>query len=157
LGTDDKVSDVDMDNYIKDCIENFVRGVFGFSRIDEEKVIMDIMDVKSIIPKANVDNKFIYANSNVFKENIVPTSIHTCLFRTSIEMNSPIELVLFSVFASRDFKTTEKYSVLKKFSAEGVYKIVFPVSPNETINIRFDRDMDVRKISVEELYVTHGV
>ena len=145
-----------MDTRTKDFIGDLIRRILALPKKDEGKVIMNILDAKVVIPKAHVDNTFIATNSNVFKENIAPTSHHTCVFRISIETNSSIDLVLFSVFAYGDFKTAE-ISILKKFAAKETYIIDTFVLPNETVNMKFDRDMDIIKMSVSELYVTHGV
>lgn len=109
--------------------------------------------VKTIIPKANVNNKFILANSDVFNKNIIPTNpLRRCVFRISMEINSSIEQLGVSVIRFRESKTVEN-KIQKNFVANESYIIDTVVLPDETLNFKFDKDIDIKKMLVDELYI----
>ena len=113
----------------------------------------DLQGTKVIIPKDHVDNKFILANSDVFKKNIVPTNpLRRCVFRISMEINSSIEQLGISAIRIRDSKITEN-TIRKNLIAKEAYVIDTAVSPNETINFKFDKDIDIKKMLIDEFYV----
>jgi hypothetical protein len=113
----------------------------------------NLIDAKVIIPKAHVDNKVIVANSDVFKKNIVPTNpLRRCVFRISMEINSSIEQLGISAIRIRDSKITEN-TIRKNLIAKEAYVIDTAVSPNETINFKFDKDIDIKKMLIDEFYV----
>lgn len=116
-------------------------------------MLQNFQDVKVIIPKANVNNILIPANSDVFKQNIVPTNpFRRSIFRISMEINTSIEQLGISAIRLRDRRTTE--SIIKKnLTAKEAYIIDTVVSPNETINFKFDKDIDIKKMLIDELYV----
>lgn len=110
-------------------------------------------DVKVIIPKAHVDDKLIIANSDIFKKNIIPTNpFRGCIFRIYIELKDPIEKLGTFIIRSRDSNTVED-KIDGKFSKDSICVINTIVRPNETLNFKFDRDIDVKKFMIEELYM----
>lgn len=110
-------------------------------------------DIKVIIPKAHIDDKFIAANSDVFKKNIVPTNpVRRCIFRISMEINASIEQLGISAIRFRDSKIIENV-ITKDLRAREAYIIDTTVLPNETINFKFDKDIDIKKLFIDELYV----
>jgi multisubunit Na+/H+ antiporter MnhE subunit len=110
-------------------------------------------DVKVIIPKANVNNRLVLANSDVFKQNIVPTNpLRRSIFRLSMEINSSIEQLGISAIRLRDRRITEN-TIKKNLTAKELCVIDTVVSPNETINFKFDKDIDINKMLIDELYV----
>jgi hypothetical protein len=110
-------------------------------------------DVRVIIPKANIDNKLVLANSDVFKKNIVPTNpLRMCVFRISMEINSSIEQLGISAVRFRDSKIIENV-IKKNLVAKEAYVIDTAVLPNETINFKFDKDIDIKKMLIDELYI----
>jgi hypothetical protein len=113
----------------------------------------NFQDVRVVIPKAHVDNRFILANSDVFKKNIVPTNpLRRCVFRISMEINTSIEQLGISAIRLRDSGTTEN-TIVRNLNAKEAYTIDTVVSPHETINFKFDKDIDVKKMLIDELYV----
>lgn len=116
-------------------------------------VPQNFQDVKVIIPKAHVDNMFILANSDVLKKNIVPTNpFRTSIFRISMEINSSIEQLGISAIRLRGSRVIES-TVKKNLTAKEAYIIDTVVLPNETINFKFDKDIDIKKMLIDELYV----
>jgi hypothetical protein len=110
-------------------------------------------DVRVIIPKAHIDNKLVLANSDVFKKNIVPTNpLRRCVFRISMEINSSIEQLGISAIRFRDSKIVENV-ITKDLTAKEAYVIDTTVLPNETINFKFDKDIDIKKMIIHELYI----
>jgi hypothetical protein len=110
-------------------------------------------DVKVIIPKAHIDNKFILANSDVFNKNIVPTNpLRKCVFRISMEINESIERLNIYALRFRDSKIIEN-TLIKNLVAKEAYVIDTIVLPSETINFKFDKDIDIRKMLIDELYI----
>lgn len=110
-------------------------------------------DVRVIIPKAHIDNKLVLANSDVFKKNIVPTNpLRRCVFRISMEINSSIEQLGISAIRFRDSKIVENV-ITKNLTAKEAYVIDTTVLPNETINFKFDKDIDIKKMIIHELYI----
>jgi hypothetical protein len=116
-------------------------------------VSSSFQDAKVIIPKAHIDNRFILANSDVFKKNIVPTNpFRRCIFRIYMEINSSIEQLGISAIRLRDSRITEN-TVIKNLRAKEAYIIDTVISPNETINFKFDKDIDIKKMLIDEFYV----
>jgi len=114
---------------------------------------VSLSDAKVIIPKAHIDNKFIAANSDVFKKNIVPTNpLRRCVFRISMEINASIEQLGISAVRFRDSKIIENV-ITKNLAAKEAYVIDTTVLPNETINFKFDKDIDIKNMFIDELYV----
>jgi hypothetical protein len=110
-------------------------------------------DIKVIIPKAHIDNRFITANSDVFKKNIVPTNpFRTCVFRISMEINASIEQLGISAVRFRESRIIENV-ITKDVEAREAYVIDTTVLPNETINFKFDKDIDIKKLFIDELYI----
>lgn len=109
-------------------------------------------DAKVIIPKAHVDNKFILANSDVFTKNIVPTNpLRRCIFRISMEINASIEQLGISAIRLRESGIIEN-TIRKNMTAKEAYIIDTVVLPNESINFKFDKDIDIKKMFIDELY-----
>lgn len=112
-----------------------------------------LYNFKVVIPKANVGNKFIIANSDVFKKNIVPTNpLRRCVFRISMEINSSIEKLGISAVRLRNSGIVEN-TIIKNIVAKEVYVIDTVVLPDETINLKFDKDIDIKKMLIDELYI----
>lgn len=110
-------------------------------------------EVKVVIPKAHIDNTLIRANSDVLKKNIIPTNpFRWCVIRISMEINESIEQLGISAVRLRDYRTIEN-TIKKKLVAQGVYTIDTVVGPNETLNFKFDKDIDVKKLLIDELYI----
>ena len=113
----------------------------------------NIPEVKVVVPKAQIDNKLILANSDILKKNIVPTSpFRSCIIRISMEINNSIEQLGISVVRLREYKTVEN-TIKRKFNAEGLYTIDTVARPDETINFKFDHDVDIKKLMIDELYI----
>lgn len=112
-----------------------------------------IPDVKVIIPKAQIDNTLIPANSDILKKNIIPTNpFRWCVIRISMEINESIEQLGISAVRLRDYKTTEN-TIKKKLVAKSIYTIDTIVGPNETLNFKFDKDTNIKNLLIEELYI----
>jgi hypothetical protein len=110
-------------------------------------------EVKVVIPKAHIDNKMIRANDDVLIKNIVPTNpFRRCMFRISMEINASIEQLSISAIRFRDSKII-KNTIIKNLAAKEAYTIDTFALPNETINFKFDRDVDIKKMIIDELYV----
>lgn len=117
------------------------------------RMYVNFPDIKVIIPKAHIDNRLIVANSDVLKKNIAPTNpLRRCVFRISMEINASIEQLGISAVRFRDSKIIENV-VTKNLVAKEAYVIDTTVLPNETINFKFDKDIDIKKMLIDELYI----
>lgn len=113
----------------------------------------NIPEVKVVIQKAQIDNTLIRANSEILKKNIIPTNpFRWCVIRISMEINESIEQLGISAVRLRDYKTIEN-TIKKKLVAESTYTIDTMVGPNETLNFKFDKDTNVKKLMIHELYI----
>lgn len=131
--------------------------IFMFYKIRKLKktghMYLNFPDIKVIIPKAHIDNKLIVANSDVFKKNIVPTNpVRRCVFRISMEINASIEQLGISAIRFRDSKIIENV-ITKDMAAREAYIIDTTVLPNETVNFKFDKDIDIKNLLIDELYI----
>lgn len=116
-------------------------------------VPFNMPEVKVVIPRAHIDSKLILANSDVLKKNIVPTSpFRSCIIRISMEINNSIEQLGISVIRLRDYKTVEN-KIKRTFDTRGLCIIDTVAWPGETINFKFDHDIDVKKLMIDELYI----
>lgn len=127
--------------------------LYKIRKLKAGRIDANFPDVRVIIPKAQIDNKFILANSDVFKKNIVPTSpFHRCIFRISVEINASIEQLGISAIRFQDAKIIENV-IAKNLEAKETYVIDTAVLPNETINFKFDKDIDIKKLLIDEFYI----
>jgi hypothetical protein len=105
------------------------------------------------IPKARIDNKFLSANSDLLKMDIVPTNpSRISVFRMAMEINNSIEQLGMSAVRSIDSNIIEN-TIQKSFVAKETYIIDTLVGPNETINFKFDNDINIIRLMIDELYV----
>ncbi len=110
-------------------------------------------EVKVIIPKAHIEDKLIPANSDILIKYIVPTNpFRSCIFRISMEITESIEKLNMSALRLREDEIIEN-TVEKRFLANGTYTIDTLVRPDETINFKFDKDIGIKKLFVDELYI----
>lgn len=113
----------------------------------------DVPEVKVVIPRAHIDNTLIHANSDILKKNIIPTNpFRWCVIRISMEINESIEQLGISAVRLQDYKIIES-TIKKKLMAQLVYTIDTVVGPDETLNFKFDKDIDVKKLLIDELYI----
>lgn len=113
----------------------------------------DFPEVKVVIPKVRIDDKFLRANSELLKKNIISTNpFRTCIFRISMEINNSIEQLGMSAVRLRESRIVEN-TIKKSIVAKETYVIDTVVGPNEKLNFKFDNDIDIIKLFIDELYV----
>lgn len=109
--------------------------------------------VRVIIPRARIDDKFVLANSDLLKKSMIPTNpFHRCVFRISMEINKSIEQLGISAVRLRESGTIEN-KIKKALVAKETYTIDTIVSPDEVLNFKFDNDVDIKKLLIDELYI----
>lgn len=116
-------------------------------------IVPTFSDVKVIIPKVHISDKFVCANSNILENDITSTNpFRTCIFRISLEINNSMEQLGMSAVRLIDSKIVES-TIKKRFVAKETYIIDTVVGPKEIVNFKFDSDIDIKKLLIDELYV----
>ena len=104
------------------------------------------------IPKVQIENVSLSANSDLLKKNITPTSpFRACVFRIYMEINNSSEKL--NISAIRLIESTIIEDAIKiKSALEGMYIIDTIVGPRESINFKFDKNIFIKRLKIEELY-----
>ncbi len=103
------------------------------------------------IPKAHIENKLIYANADLLNKSITPTNpFRNCVFRINMELSNTVH---FNISAIRLIESKIIEDTVKlKSDKGGLYIIDTIVGPTESVNFKFNRDIYIKKLSIEELY-----
>lgn len=110
-----------------------------------------------LISKAKLFDKYIKSNNNVFDKNIIPTNpMRDSIFRIGIELaekfiGPSLEL---SVIRMCDAGTCEQKIDASKCSIKGSHLVQINVDPREKVNFRFNKDLKIKSIVVDELYIS---
>lgn len=104
------------------------------------------------IPKFQIENMSLSANSDLLKKSITPTSpFRACIFRIYMEITNSAEQL--NISAIRLIESTIIEDVIKiKSVLEGMYIIDTIVGPRESINFKFDKNIFIKRLKIEELY-----
>lgn len=117
------------------------------------KIPPTFSEVKVVIPKVRIDDTFLKANSELLKNKIFSTNpFRSSIFRISMEINNSIEQLVLYAVRSRESETWEN-SIKKRVEAKETYIIDTIVGPNESLNFKFDNDIDIKKLLIDELYM----
>ncbi len=109
-----------------------------------------------LVSKAKLIDRYIKSNNNVFDKNIVPTNpMRDSIFRICIELadkfiGPSLEL---SVIRMCDAGTCEQKIDASKYSIKGSHSLQINVDPKEKVNFRFNKDIKIKSMAVDELYV----
>lgn len=104
------------------------------------------------IPKVHIENMSLSANSDLLKKNITPTSpFRACVFRIYMEITNSAEQL--NISAIRLIESTIIEDAIKiKSALEGMYIVDTVVGPSESINFKFDKNIFIKRLKIEELY-----
>jgi len=104
------------------------------------------------IPKVHIENMSLSANSDLLKKNITPTSpFRACVFRIYMEITNSSEKL--NISAIRLIESTIIEDAIKiKSALEGMYIIDTIVGPRESINFKFNKNIFIKRLKIEELY-----
>jgi hypothetical protein len=104
------------------------------------------------IPKFQIENMSLSANSDLLKKSITPTNpFRVCVFRIYMEINNSAEQLNISAIRLIESKIIEDATKIKS-ALEGMYVIDTVVGPRESINFQFDKDIFIKRLKIEELY-----
>lgn len=127
--------------------------MYRFNKMMKTGIVPNFVEVKVIIPKASINDKHISANSEILKKNIIPTNpFRASIFRISMEINNSIEQLGISALRFRESKIIEN-TIKKRFVAKEIYVIDTIVGPDEVLNFKFDNDIDIKELLIDELYI----
>lgn len=105
------------------------------------------------IPKYHVENLSLSANSDLLNKDIIPTSpFRTCVLRIYMELSDKVEQLEISAIRKVETTTTEDAIKIKSVK-ERKYIIETLARPKETINFRFDKNLLIKNLFIEELYI----
>ena len=104
------------------------------------------------IPKVHIENMSLSANSDLLKKNITPTSpFRACVFRIYMEITNSSEKLNISAIRLRESTIIED-AIRIKSALEGMYIVDTIVGPSESINFKFNKDIFIKRLKIEELY-----
>lgn len=114
--------------------------------------IPEFLENTVLIPKIQIENMSLSANSDLLKKNITPTSpFRACVFRIYMEINNSTDQLKISVV--RLIESTIIEDAIKiKSALEGMYIIDTIVGPRESINFKFNKSIFIKRLKIEELY-----
>lgn len=105
-----------------------------------------------VIPKVRIDEKFVKANSDILIKNLVSTNpFRLTIFRISMELNNSIEQMNLYIVRLRESGIYENV-INKNFMTKKTYTIDTVVRPDEALNFKFDNDIYISKLYIDELY-----
>lgn len=109
-----------------------------------------------LISKGKLIDKYIKGDNNVFDKNIAPTNpMRDSIFRICIELadkfiGPSLEL---SVIRMCEAGTCEQKIDASKCSVKGSHSLQINVDPKEKVNFRFNKDIKIKSMAVDELYI----
>lgn len=111
-------------------------------------------DVNVIIPKGFYEEKMIVAETNIFPNFLTPTNTHKdCIFRISLQIKKFKKYPLFYMV-----RTCEKDTCIQelnkniKLDPGLVHMFEVNIDSKEKLNFKFNEDVIIHKILIEELY-----
>ena len=125
-----------------------------FLIIMKNRTIMGQANV--IIPKAFYEEKTIIAETNIFPNFLIPTNTHRdCIFRISLQIKEFKKHPLFYIIRKCE-KDTCIQELNKKIKLDPGLVHIFEVTidSKEKLNFKFNEDVIIQKLLIEELYIT---
>lgn len=126
-----------------------------FNNRDISNSISSKISSNVLISKGKLNDRYIKSNNNIFDKNIVPTNpMRYSIFRICIELaekfiGPSLEL---SVIRMCDAGTCEQ-KIDASNCSKGTHSLQINVDPREKVNFRFNKDIKIKSIAVDELYV----
>lgn len=108
-----------------------------------------------IIPKGYCEDKTIIAETNIFPNFLVPINIHkNCIFRVNLQIKEFKKYPLFYMIRKCE-KDTCIQELNKDIKLDPGLVHIFDVAidSKEKLNFKFNEDVVIQKLLVEELYV----
>jgi hypothetical protein len=119
------------------------------NKIDNE------LSPKIIISKGKINNKYVKCNDNVFDKHMVPTNpMKDGIFRVCIEL---AEKFIGPTLELSIIRMCEAHTCEQKIDAshcsKGFHILHINVDPREKVNFRFNKDVKIKSIIVDEEYM----
>lgn len=111
--------------------------------------------VSVIIPKGLSEEKFIGANKDIFPNFLVPTNTHRdCIFRISLRIKEFKKYPLFYIIrkCERDTRIQELNKDIKLYP-DIIHIFDVAIYSKEKLNFKFNEDVIIKKLLIEELYM----
>lgn len=110
------------------------------------------LDTKISILKGKFDNKRINADTEILDKPIISTNpMKSCVFRIYIELAEKlIEPLEFSIIRIFEMKFSEQK--IATLFVDGTHILYINVSPREKLNFKFNRDINAKIFSIDEIY-----
>lgn len=109
-----------------------------------------------IIPKASCDEKTIPAETNIFSRYLIPTNPRRdCIFRVSLQLKDFKNPLIFSMI-----RMCEKDILIQELNKniildlEFIHKFEVNINRKEKLNFKFNKDVTIKSLLIEELYNT---
>ncbi len=142
-------------NTIASVIMMIMTAFYGYKLFKAIKagVPYNFPQARVVIPRARIGYGFLRANADLLKNNIVPTNpFRACILRISMEISDSIEQLGISAMRLRECKIIENTTKMT-FYAYSKCTIDTLVFPNETVNFKFDNDIHIVDLLIDELYI----
>lgn len=122
-------------------------------KVIKNRVVTDVLSSKVMIPKGKFSNTQIRADKYIFNEPITSTNpMRKSIFRICIELTEKlIDPLEFSIVRILERETSEQKLDATHCFIEGALHI--NVYPREKLNFKFNRDLNAKLFSVDELYI----
>lgn len=123
-------------------------------KVTKNKVVADVLSSKVMIPKGKFIDTQIRADKYIFNEPITSTNpMRKSIFRICIELTEKlIEPLEFSVVRILEREISEQKLDAGHYFIEGTHILHINVYPREKLNFKFNRDLNAKLFSVDELY-----
>lgn len=123
-------------------------------KVIKNKVMVDILSSKVMIPKGKFSDTQIRADKYIFNEPITSTNpMRKSIFRICIELTEKlIEPLEFSVVRILEREISEQKLDATHYFIEGTHILHINVYPREKLNFKFNRDLNAKLFSVDEFY-----
>lgn len=113
----------------------------------------DLLQNTVVIPKILIENTMLSANSDLLKKGISSTSpFRACVFRIYMEINNTAEKLSISAIRKIESNIIEDAKEMKSV-IQGMYIVDTIVGPRENVNFKFNNDIYIKKLSIEEYYM----
>lgn len=108
-----------------------------------------------IIPKGFCEEKVIKAETDIFPDFLVPTNTHKgCIFRISLQIKEFKKYPLFYMIRKCERDTcTQELNKDIKLDPGSVHIFEVVIDSNEKLSFKFNEDVIIKKLLIEELYI----
>jgi hypothetical protein len=114
-----------------------------------------ISQANVIIPKGSYEEKTIKAETNIFPNFLVPTNTYrNCIFRISLQIKEFEKHPLFYIIRKCERDTcTQELNKNIRLDPGPVHVFDIAIDSKEKLNFKFNEDVIIQKILIEELYM----